>query len=403
MDWNDSNMNENTIYILALMLIGGLLFSRVAKILHLPNVTGYLFAGLIIGPFMLGLIPESITENMNIISDIALGFIAFSIGSEFKISYFKRVGVTPIVIAFFEAFLAVIFVDTCLILIGVDTPFALVLGSIAAATAPAATVMVIKQYKAKGPVTETLLSVVAIDDAIALVLFGLSVAIAKSITTSGTSILESVMIPLWEISFSIIGGLVLGFILTLLSRLFESRGNRLSLTVAFILLAIFLSNQYDGSALLMVMSLSAMYANLYKNVDTIMELTERATPPIYILFFVLSGSHLDLSILPSVGLIGIIYIVVRVFGKYIGAYFGAVITHAEKNIRVYLGPALIPQAGVAIGLTFVAQTVVPEYGSSIRAIILCATLVYELIGPAITKISLEKAGEINPNRSIKAA
>lgn len=403
MDWNDSNMNENTIYILALMLIGGLLFSRVAKILHLPNVTGYLFAGLIIGPFMLGLIPESITENMNIISDIALGFIAFSIGSEFKISYFKRVGVTPIVIAFFEAFLAVIFVDTCLILIGVDTPFALVLGSIAAATAPAATVMVIKQYKAKGPVTETLLSVVAIDDAIALVLFGLSVAIAKSITTSGTSILESVMIPLWEISFSIIGGLVLGFILTLLSRFFESRGNRLSLTVAFILLAIFLSNQYDGSALLMVMSLSAMYANLYKNVDTIMELTERATPPIYILFFVLSGSHLDLSILPSVGLIGTIYIVVRVFGKYIGAYLGSVIMHAEKNIRVYLGPALIPQAGVAIGLTFVAQTVVPEYGSSIRAIILCATLVYELIGPAITKISLEKAGEINPNRSIKTA
>lgn len=385
------------------MLIGGLLFSRVAKILHLPNVTGYLFAGLIIGPFMLGLIPESITENMNIISDIALGFIAFSIGSEFKISYFKRVGVTPIVIAFFEAFLAVIFVDTCLILIGVDTPFALVLGSIAAATAPAATVMVIKQYKAKGPVTETLLSVVAIDDAIALVLFGLSVAIAKSITTSGTSILESVMIPLWEISFSIIGGLVLGFILTLLSRFFESRGNRLSLTVAFILLAIFLSNQYDGSALLMVMSLSAMYANLYKNVDTIMELTERATPPIYILFFVLSGSHLDLSILPSVGLIGTIYIVVRVFGKYIGAYLGSVIMHAEKNIRVYLGPALIPQAGVAIGLTFVAQTVVPEYGSSIRAIILCATLVYELIGPAITKISLEKAGEINPNRSIKTA
>lgn len=396
-------MNENLFYILALMLIGGLLFSRFAKVLHLPNVTGYLFAGLIIGPFMLGLIPESISENMNMISDIALGFIAFSIGSEFKISYFKRVGVTPIVIAFFEAFLAVVFVDLCLILIGVEVPFALVLGSIAAATAPAATVMVIKQYKAKGPVTETLLSVVAIDDAVALVLFGLSVAVAKALTTPNVSISASVLTPLWEISFSIIGGLILGVLLTFMSRFFESRGNRLSLTVAFILLAIFLSNEFDGSALLMVMSLSAMYANLYKNVDVIMELTERATPPIYILFFVLSGSHLDLSILPSVGLIGTIYIVVRVIGKYSGAYLGSVLTHAEKNIRTYLGPALIPQAGVAIGLTFVAQTVVPQYGNSIRAVILCATLIYELVGPAITKISLEKAGEIVSTKNIKTA
>lgn len=381
-------------YFLALMLFGGLFFSRFAKIAHLPNVTGYLFAGLLIGPYMLNLIPLAVTENMSMISDLALGFIAFSIGGEFKLSYFKRVGITPIVIAIFEALVAVVLVDSVLILAGVSIPFALVLGSIAAATAPAATIMVIKQYKAKGPVTETLLSVVAIDDAVALILFGLSIALAKAMTNSGTSILESILTPAWEISFSIIGGMILGTLLTFFSRFFESRGNRLSLAFGFVLFALYLSSTYDGSSLLMIMSLSAMYANLYKDVDRIMELTERATPPLFMLFFVLSGAHLDLSILPSVGMIGTIYILFRVIGKYIGAYLGAKITNAPEKVRTYLGPALIPQAGVAIGLTFVAQTVVPEYAPSIRAVILCGTLIYELIGPAITKISLQKAGEI---------
>lgn len=387
-------MEQNTLFFLALMLFGGLFFSRFAKVLHLPNVTGYLFAGLLIGPYMLRLIPAEVSENMTLVSDLALGFIAFSIGSEFKISYFKRVGLTPIVIAVCEALFAVILVDSVLILVGVDIPYALVLGSIAAATAPAATVMVIKQYKAKGPVTETLLSVVAIDDAVALILFGISIALAKALTSTDTSVFESILLPAWEISFSILGGLILGFLLTLLSRFFESRGNRMSLAFGFVLFAVYLSSTFDGSALLMIMSMSAMYSNLYKDVNTIMELTERATPPLFMLFFVLSGAHLDLSILPSVGLIGSVYIIFRVIGKYAGAYFGAKVTHAPEKVRKYLGPALIPQAGVAIGLTFVAQSVVPQYAASIRAVILCGTLIYELVGPAITKISLERAGEI---------
>lgn len=387
-------MEGKELLYIALMIFGGLFLSRFAKKFHLPNVTGYLFAGLIIGPYMLNIIPLEAVESIDILSELALGFIAFSIGSEFKISYFKRVGLTPIVIAIFEATLAVILVDIALILIGIELPFALVLGSIAAATAPAATIMVIKQYKAKGPMTETLLSVVAIDDAIALILFGISVAIAKSFGSVSENILLTLIDPLWEILFSLGLGAILGVLLTYVSKFFESRGNRLSLAFAFVFTAIYLADTYHGSSLMTVMTLSAVYANLYRNVDTILELTERATPPLFIIFFVLSGAHLNVSVLPTIGLIGTVYILVRVIGKYLGAYLGALLMKANKNIRNYLGPALIPQAGVAIGLTFVANDVVPEYASAIRAVILCATLIYELVGPAIAKISLQKAGEI---------
>lgn len=387
-------MEGKELLYIALMIFGGLFLSRFAKKFHLPNVTGYLFAGLIIGPYMLNIIPLEAVESIDILSELALGFIAFSIGSEFKISYFKRVGLTPIVIAIFEATLAVILVDIALILIGIELPFALVLGSIAAATAPAATIMVIKQYKAKGPMTETLLSVVAIDDAIALILFGISVAIAKSFGSESENILLTLIDPLWEILFSLGLGAILGVLLTYVSKFFESRGNRLSLAFAFVFTAIYLADTYHGSSLMTVMTLSAVYANLYRNVDTILELTERATPPLFIIFFVLSGAHLNVSVLPTIGLIGTVYILVRVIGKYLGAYLGALLMKANKNIRNYLGPALIPQAGVAIGLTFVANDVVPEYASAIRAVILCATLIYELVGPAIAKISLQKAGEI---------
>lgn len=385
---------DSPLLFIALMIFGGLFLSRFAKILHLPNVTGYLFAGLIIGPYMLNIIPLEATNSLEILSEVALGFIAFSIGSEFKISYFRRVGMTPIVIAVLEASMAVILVDISLILIGIDLPFALVLGSIAAATAPAATIMVIKQYKAKGPVTETLLSVVAIDDAVALILFGISVSLAKSLGTINPSLLHSLIEPFVEIGLSLSLGAFLGFLLTFLSRFFESRGNRLSLAFAFVFIAIVLAKSFNGSDLLTVMALSAVYANLYKHVNTILELTERATPPLFIIFFVLSGAHLNLAVLPQIGVIGTVYILVRVLGKYMGAYLGATIMKADKNIRTYLGPALIPQAGVAIGLTFIAQDVVPEYAAAIRATILCATLIYELVGPAIAKISLQKAGEI---------
>ena len=353
-------METHILFVLALMIIGGLFLSRFAKKVHLPNVTAYLFAGLFLGPYFSNIIGLESIESLSLISDISLGFIAFSIGSEFKISYFKRVGLTPVVIALLEASFAVILVDIALILIGVEVSFALVLGSIAAATAPAATVMVIKQYKAKGSLTETLLSVVAIDDAIALVLFGLSVAIANAINSGSSSILHMMQEPIVEIILSLSLGLFLGVLLTFVSQFFESRGNRMSIVIAFVFLAIFVSEFWHASALLLVMGMSATYANLYKKSNQVMELLDRATPPLFIIFFVISGTHLDLSILPSIGMIGTVYIIVRVIGKYLGAYCGAVIMKAESKIKNYLGPALIPQAGVAIGLSLAAENVVPQ-------------------------------------------
>lgn len=392
---------STTFFGLSLFLFGGLTISRLAKLLHLPNVTGFLFAGLLLGPYLFNIVPIEITENLDIISDLALGFIAFTIGSEFKLSYFKRVGITPIVIAIFEAILAVVLVVIALLMMGQSLPFALVLGAIAAATAPAATVMVIKQYRSKGPVTETLLSVVAIDDAVALIVFGLNVAIAKALTGGNDSILESLLSPLWELGFSLGAGAILGLILTFGARAFASRGNRLSLIFAFIVFAIALSNRFHGSSLLMIMSMSAVFANLYRDLNVMLEILDRATPPIFLLFFVLSGAHLNLAILPQVGVIGLVYIIVRVIGKVLGANLGARLTHASENVRRYLGPALIPQAGVAIGLTFVAQSVVPEYAATIRAVVLCATLIYELIGPVVAKMTLLQAGEISPEMALK--
>lgn len=387
-------MEPTIFYYLSTILVCGLLFGRFAKILHLPNVTGYLIGGLLIGPYMFGLLPELVIEEMNFVSELALGFIAFTIGSEFKFSYFKRVGVTPIIIAIMEALLAVIIVFFALLAIGVNVPYALVLSAIAAATAPAATVMVIKQYKAKGPVTETLLSVVAIDDAVALIIFGLNVAIAKALTTPSVSLLTSVIAPIWEVIISIGLGILIGILVTLSMRFFKSRANRFTVAVAGVFVTITCAQLFHGSSLLMIMAMSAAFANLYHDVDLIMELCERATPPIFMMFFVVSGAHLNLAVLPTLGWIGLAYVIFRVLGKWLGAYWGASIMKTSDEVKKYLGPALIPQAGVAIGLTFVAQSVVPLYAGSIRAIILCATLIYELVGPAIAKLSLQKAGEI---------
>lgn len=379
---------------LTILLLTGLLFSKLIRYLKLPDVTGYLIGGLLIGPSVLGLLNTEAISSMNIVSDAALGFIAFSIGSEFKLSYFKRVGITPIVIAVFESFAAVLFVVLGLLAAGQSLPFSLVLGSIAAATAPAATIMVIKQYKAKGPVTETLLSVVAIDDATALIAFGICVAVAQTITSvSNVSLIWSIAKPILEILAAIGCGAVLGGLFTLLLRFFKLSSNRMVLAIAFVLLSSGIANLLNVSTLLTTMAFGAVFSNLCKNAESIKGLCENVTPPIYIMFFVLSGASLNLSILPSIGVVGIIYIVLRVLGKLTGAWAGAAIMKSDKNVRRWLGPGLLPQAGVAIGLTVVAQSAVPEYAETIRAVILCGTLIYELVGPGIAKWTLTKAGE----------
>ena len=384
----------NTLTDLAIMIFAGMFCGRMAKHIRLPNVTGYLVAGLLIGPSVFGVLSAAFLDTISIISTVALGFIAFSIGNEFKITYFKRVGVAPIVIACMESLFAVVFVVLGLIISGQNVSFSLVLGAIAAATAPAATIMVIKQYRAKGPVTETLLSVVAIDDATALILFSLAVAVAQALSNGAASLGASLLSPLKEIGGALVVGAALGFVFLLPLRFFKKAGNRLSLIAAFIFLGLGISEWLGLSDLLLCMAMGAVVANFSADVDSIMDLCDGVTPPIFMLFFVASGADLQLSVLPTVGLIGVVYIVLRVAGKYFGAAIGAAMCKCEGAVRKYLGPCLLPQAGVAIGLSLAAGQVVPEHAPQIRAVILCGTLIYELVGPAVTKLSLKKAGEI---------
>ena len=389
-------LSLNMLTYLAIAIFTGLLAGKLMKVFKLPNVTGYIIFGLIIGPYVLGILPKDIVHSMSIISDVALGFIAFSIGSEFKLSYLKKIGKSPLVIAFCEGFGATILVDLILYLITKDIKFSLVLGAIASATAPAATIMVVKQYKAKGPVTDTLLPVVAIDDAVALIAFGISVAIAKIIGSTGdVNLLETIMSPVIEIVGGLLFGGILGITFTALIKWFTGRGNRLAVAIGMVCLCVGVSSLCSFSSLLACMAMGAVLINTSTKYTELFALTDRFTPPLFLLFFVVSGAELNIGILPSVGIIGAVYIIVRVIGKMSGASFGAIISHAPINVRKYLGPTLIPQAGVAIGLSMAAMTVVPEYGSKIRAIILCATIVYELVGPVITKITLKKAGEIS--------
>ncbi|MDD3202288.1 MAG: cation:proton antiporter [Pygmaiobacter massiliensis] len=389
-------MSLNVLYDLAVLLFAGLISAKLIKKLRLPDVTGYLLGGLLIGPYLLGILSAEAAEGLAIISDMALGFIAFTVGGEFKFSYFKRVGATPIVIAFFESIIAVLFVTLGLLVAGCELPFAIVLGAIAAATAPAATVMVIKQYKARGPVTETLLSVVAIDDAVALVAFGFAVAIAGTLnSTESVSLLASIAAPVVEVLLAVGLGIGIGFVFTFALRFFPHRDARLALVIAFVFLGSALATALNVSALLLCMALGATFTNLSRTSAEVYSLCDQLTPPLFMMFFVLSGADLNITVLPSIGLIGIVYVLLRVAGKWSGAALGAKLMKAPATVCRYLGPALIPQAGVAIGLTFVAQTVVPQYAETIRAVILCGTLIYELVGPAITKKTLQKAGEID--------
>lgn len=387
-------LHFNTFTDLALMIFCGMAMGRLVKQIKLPNVTGYLIAGLLLGPSFLGLLSENFLDAISIISDCALGFIAFSIGNEFKIAYFKRVGATPIVIACLESFFAVVLVAAVLIPVTGNTQFSLVLASIAAATAPAATIMVIKQYKAKGPVTETLLSVVALDDATALIMYSVATAIAGAMSGKAASVKELVLSPIIEIFGAIIVGGLLGLLFLFPLRFYKKDGNRMALTVGFIFIGLGIADLCGFSSLLLCMSLGAVLANCSHDVDHIMDLTDKITPPIFILFFVSSGAALDIKVLPTVGVVGAIYIVLRILGKMLGSALGAIFCKADKNIRKYLGPALMPQAGVAIGLSLVAGQEFPEYAAQIRAVILCGTLIYELVGPGVAKICLKKAGEI---------
>ena len=384
----------NTLLLVGITMMAGLIMSRAAKLVKLPNVTAFLVAGLIIGPCVAGIISREQVESMGIISEAALGFIAYSIGGEFKLSYLKKIGKAPLTITFFQGMMTAVCVDVGLILFGVDVPLALLLGAIGLATAPAATLMVVRQYKADGPVTQMLLPVVAMDDALGLMVFSISAAVAQGMLGGEVTISSMLLTPLIEIVGSFALGAALGWLLAFGARFFASRGNKLALSIALVLAGVGLCDILNLSSLLVCMMIGAMMVNLSQQREVLIEQCNRFTPPLFLLFFVLSGADLDLSVLPSVGLIGVMYLLLRCIGKWGGTYLGAVCVKADKHIRHYLGLTLLPQAGVAIGMAALVSARFPTLAAQVNTIVLAGVLVFELIGPVITKIALTKAGEI---------
>lgn len=394
------------LYYLGIILFAGLLAGKLVSYLKLPSVTGYLLAGVIIGPSILNIIPTTIASNFNIIADVALGFIAYSIGSEFEFKSIKKVGIKVIIITLFEALGSVILVFIAMFFIfKAPLEFSIVISSIAAATAPAATLMVIKQYKAKGPLVNTLLPIVALDDAVGIIIFGVSLTIAKtlSISSNQISILQSILSPILEIIFSLIIGFSMGLVLIIVSKYASGKDQLLSLTLASLFLSIGLVTTLNLSPLLTCMMIGATTTNLAHNSHNLFSVIDRFTPPIFMAFFTVAGVELNLGMLKHVGLLGLGYIIARVIGKSFGAALGSKIANCPDCVQKYLGFTLVPQAGVAIGLAMVAEVQLPEYGASIRTIILSATVVYELIGPLLTKTALKRAGEITPPCNLRPA
>jgi len=381
---------------IAIMLAAALLAGKVVKKLKLPNVTGYLVIGLLIGPYCLDVLSEELLDSMTLVTELALGCIAFSIGAEFKISFLRKIGKAPIVIGVLEGLGAVFVVDTVLLILGYDVTFALAMGAIASATAAASTLMIVKQYKAKGPVTSTLLPVVALDDAVALIAFGLSMAVANVISSHGEAPIGKLLIePVKEICGGLLFGAFLGLVMVYAVRWYTGRGNRLAITILMICFCVGISDMVGFSSLLACMMLSTVFVNFSKYRDKIYEPLDRITPPIYMMFFIISGASLDVTIITSVGLVGAVYVIGRVVGKVLGTVIGAKISKAPKVVSKWLGLTLVPQEGVAIGLATSAAVSLPEYGAKIQTIVLCGVVIYELVGPVITKTALKKAGELN--------
>ena len=391
----------NVLLALSIAMAVGLLMSRFIRLIRLPNVTAYLIAGLLVGPYVLNVLSPELNSELAIISDVALGFIAYSIGSEFKMTYLKEIGVKPMVITLFEGCTASLFVFATLLVLGQPLPLCLALGAIAAATAPAATLMVVRQYKANGPVTKMLLPVVAMDDALGLMLYAIMMAIARTIER-GTALTVTTLLlkPMGEILGSLALGVALGLVLVYVLRFFHSRGNKLALTIMMVFAAVGMSSMWGLSSLLVCMMLGATMVNLCPQSNVMLEQCDRFTPPLFLLFFVLSGANLDLSVLPTVGMVGVAYVLARALGKSLGGTMGAVVEKCDRNIVKYLGLTLIPQAGVAIGMARMSMTALPEYGAVINAVVLSGTLIYELTGPVIPKIALTRAGEIKSEKKL---
>ena len=413
--------NFKILFTLALALFAGLFMSRVVKPLGLPAVTGYLLAGVLIGPYCLGAFGltglfesmESLAGMAEIVQDVALGFIAFAIGSEFRLAALKKTGKQATVIGIVQALVAMLLVDGALIglhfILGEEKlplSVCITLGAIATATAPAATLMVVKQYKAKGPLTNILLPVVALDDAVGLICFAVSIGIAQAVEGGAVNIISVLVNPLLEVVLSLLLGSLSGFVFTGVENMFKSNSKRLCLSITFVLLTIALSKlsftfagglKISFSTLLVCMMLGTIFCNICDSYEELMEKTDKWTMPIFILFFVISGAELEFSIFKdaTVILVGVLYIVFRSVGKYFGSFVSAKMTNCAPQIVKYLGITLLPQAGVSIGMSVTAAAVLAT-GGTVRNIVLFAVMFYEMVGPMLTKIALTRAGDITP-------
>ena len=406
---------------IAIAVIIGLLMTRVIKPLGLPAVTAYLITGVLIGPYCLGRLGLNgigftsfeAVEKLNLISQVALGFIAFAIGNEFRLSSLKKTGRQATIVGIVQGLVAALFVDVALIglhfILGGDRlsiPAAITLGAIATATAPAATLMVVRQYKAKGKLTDILLPVVALDDAVGLVVFAVSFGVARAMNSGAFDLVSILVEPVVEIVMSLALGALMGVILTQMEKLFNSNSNRLSLTIGFVLLTVALSMaefrvgpvNVGFSSLLVCMMLGTVFCNLCPLSGDLMEKSEKWTAPLYVLFFVISGAELELGVFRDIAVVGIglVYIVFRSLGKYLGAYGSCKISGCDDKVTKYLGITLLPQAGVALGMCLTATQLGGADGAIIRNIVLFSVLIYELVGPALTKDALTKAGDIQP-------
>ena len=409
---------ETYLICLAAALVGGLMLSRLTKLLHLPAVTAYLVAGLLLGPFFLGRIGlpglgfnslEQV-EGLSVVTQVALGFIAFTIGNEFRLSQLKAMGSSAITIGILQAVITTLLVDAILIVLHlcfpnvISLPCAIVLGAIASATAPAATLMVVRQYKADGPLTRLLMLVVAIDDAVGLLLFSVSFGIATALSAGQVSVLAVVVEPILEIVLSLGLGAAMGWLLNWVEQFFHSRSKRMTISVAFVLLTVGLSTLHfevagvhcGFSLLLVCMMTGTVFCNICDTSEELMERVDNWVMPLNILFFVISGAELDLNVLvqPVTLIVGVIYIIARSAGKYYGAALSCRLTKQSKPITDNLGITLLPQAGVALGMALTAATL--PGGALTRNVVLFAVLIYELVGPTLTKRSLLAVGEIKP-------
>ncbi len=409
-----------TLLCIAVGLLGGLLMTRILKRFNMPVITSYLIAGLLLGPFFIGRLgipgigfnTYEQVEGFGLLSDIALGFIALTIGNEFRIEQLKKIGKQATIVGILQAVITTIIVDIALIIFHcirpdvLSIPAAITLGAIAAATAPAATLMVVRQYKAKGPITEILLPVVALDDAVGLIVFSFSFGIAKTLQSGVVDVAAIIVEPLVEIVLSILVGFLGGLLLSGIVKLFDTNRAKDAAVIAFVFLGVALAKEefavgnfaFGLSPLLLCMMLGATFCNVCKQSTVLMNGADEWEAPLLIIFFVLSGAELNLHMLSSVTVIvaGLVYIISRSLGKYLGAYISCTISKCEKNVVKYLGVTLLPQAGVALGMSSLAMTSLPGDGELVRSITLFGVLIFELIAPTMTRIALTKAGEIKP-------